>query len=257
MSNKNKIHEYFDTTYSQWNICDFLNECDLEPFGQKIACYIRSLGIIVSCETDHRRERAKELLDKYKELRPSHEASVGAYTTYESSYVQGFDRSDTGPAGAYMSYETSYGTRPDRCLARNWDNKRKSVERLNEPSINAHNPTFIGGTVSGIIYSETFTAGPLEKDQKKARGCIFISKVDNINALFKYSSSVKSTKFLEKLRRLSDNSEIISDDNDEEDKTTIYSLCNTSDTDESTFEESASDTSDNGVGQFAFFAKIP
>ncbi|CAG8512995.1 15924_t:CDS:2, partial [Dentiscutata heterogama] len=202
----NKIHEYFDTAYSQWNIRDFLDKCNLEPFGQKIACYIRSLETIASCETDHRRERAKELLDRYKEA-----TSVGAYTTYESSYVQGFDRSNTGPAEAYIPYEESYvqgfdrpsrGTRPDRKLARNWDKERSHKCKSVEPSVHVHHPTFIGGgTVSGIINSETFASGSSDKDQKKAQ-----DPVDKINAFFTDSTGVKVTKFVEKLRELSDDS---------------------------------------------------
>ncbi|CAG8682752.1 11341_t:CDS:10, partial [Gigaspora rosea] len=140
---------YFDTAYSQWNIR-----------GQKIACYIGSLETIASCETGHRRERAKELLDRYK----------------ESSY---FDRSNTGPAEAYIPYEESYvqgfdrpsrGTRPDRKLARNWDKERSHKCKSVEPSVHVHHPTFIGGgTVSGIINSETFTSGSSNKDQKRYR----------------------------------------------------------------------------------------
>ncbi|CAG8722892.1 8006_t:CDS:2, partial [Cetraspora pellucida] len=201
-----KIHEYFDTAYSQWNIRHFLDKCNLEPFGQKIACYIRSLETIASCETDHRRERAKELLDRYKEA-----TSVGAYTTYESSYVQGFDRSNAGPAEAYIPYEESYvqgfdrpsrGTRPDRKLARNWDKERSHKCKSVEPSVHVHHPTFIGGgTVSGIINSETFASGSSDKDQKKAQ-----DPVDKINAFFTNSTGVKVTKFVEKLRELSDDS---------------------------------------------------
>ncbi|RHZ58793.1 hypothetical protein Glove_368g40 [Diversispora epigaea] len=80
-----KIHKYFDITYSKWNIRDFLIQCDLEPLGQKTACYNRSLETIANYETDPRRGKAQELLNRYKEasFEPSHEVSVGAYTTYE------------------------------------------------------------------------------------------------------------------------------------------------------------------------------
>jgi hypothetical protein len=61
----NKIHEYFDTAYSQWNIRDFLDKCDLEPLGQKTDCYVRCLKTIANRETDRRREKAQELLDRY------------------------------------------------------------------------------------------------------------------------------------------------------------------------------------------------
>ncbi|CAG8525663.1 6029_t:CDS:2, partial [Paraglomus occultum] len=97
---------------------------------------------------------------------PSHEASVGAYTTYE-------------------------GTRPDRQLARNRDKERSYKNKSAEPLVHVHHPTFIGGgTVSGVINSETFISGSSEKDQKK-------DSVDNISAFFKDPSGVKVTKFTE------------------------------------------------------------
>ncbi|CAG8545100.1 2332_t:CDS:2 [Acaulospora colombiana] len=148
---------------------------------------------------------------------PSHEASVGAYMTYEvvlrsrlradltlallgrirltrSSYVQGFE-------------PTWQEEKIDR-TSRSWDKERSYKNKSAEPSVHVHHPTFIGGgTVSGIINSETFISGSSEKDQKKAQ-----DPVDNISAFFKDPSGVKVTNFIEKLRELSDDSGIISDD---------------------------------------------
>ncbi|CAG8807042.1 19381_t:CDS:2, partial [Gigaspora rosea] len=145
----------------------------------KIACYIGSLETIASCETGHRCEKAKELLDRYKE-----------------------------------------GTRPDRKLARNWDKECSHKCKSVEPSVHVHHPTFIGGgTVSGIINSETFTSRSSNKDQKKAQ-----DPVDKISAFFTDSIGVKVESELQ-------NSPSVSDDNG--------SNYMPSDTDESTL---ASDT---------------
>ncbi|PKY40108.1 hypothetical protein RhiirA4_394265, partial [Rhizophagus irregularis] len=46
-------HKYFDRDSSNWNILDFLNVCDVEPFDNKI-----DLGT--------RREKARAHLDNYR-----------------------------------------------------------------------------------------------------------------------------------------------------------------------------------------------
>ncbi|CAG8613141.1 5874_t:CDS:2, partial [Ambispora leptoticha] len=233
----NKIHEYFDTAYSQWNIRDFLDKCDLEPLGQKTDCYVRCLKTIANRETDRRREKAQELLDRFRA-----ESRSQCWSVYDLRGRLTFkvtSRSDTGPAGAYTTYE---GTRPDRQLARSWDKERSYKNKSAEPSVHVHHPTFIGGgTVSGIINSETFISGSSEKDQKKAQ-----DPVDNISAFFKDPSGVKVTKFIEKLRELSDDSGNISDDSkktfDEEVKVEYESQNSPSVSDDDDSKESASDT---------------
>ena len=46
----NEIHEYFTWTLSEWNIIDFLKECNEEQFQRKIDKYLRSLDIIMALE---------------------------------------------------------------------------------------------------------------------------------------------------------------------------------------------------------------
>ena len=50
---------------SEWNIMDFLNKCELEPFECKINCYLLSLDNIANKESS---TRAKKLLEKYREV---------------------------------------------------------------------------------------------------------------------------------------------------------------------------------------------
>ncbi|RHZ47418.1 hypothetical protein Glove_581g11 [Diversispora epigaea] len=43
-----KVYKYFKCKVSKWNIVDFLKECELEPFKQKINCYISNLDNIIN-----------------------------------------------------------------------------------------------------------------------------------------------------------------------------------------------------------------
>ena len=66
MSGK-KTNKYFGRKTSDWNILEFLKECEEEPFDLKIDCYIKSLENISNREGDNcRREKAQALLDRYK-----------------------------------------------------------------------------------------------------------------------------------------------------------------------------------------------
>ena len=62
-----KAHEYFERRPSEWNILGFLNECDQEPFQNKISVYLMSLEIITQTEGGRRQKQAQELYSRYKE----------------------------------------------------------------------------------------------------------------------------------------------------------------------------------------------
>ncbi|RIB03740.1 hypothetical protein C2G38_2254811, partial [Gigaspora rosea] len=59
-------HKYFNQAYTEWNIINFLNQCNEEPFQLKIDLYLRSLENIINCGEGNRREKAQFLFDKYK-----------------------------------------------------------------------------------------------------------------------------------------------------------------------------------------------
>lgn len=60
-------HKYFERPCSDWNIGGFLDECELEPFDQKLSYYISCLEKIANCkEEENRCEKAQVLLDQYK-----------------------------------------------------------------------------------------------------------------------------------------------------------------------------------------------
>ncbi|CAG8608708.1 7247_t:CDS:2, partial [Ambispora leptoticha] len=107
-------------------------------------------------------------------------------------------------------------TRPARQLARSCDKECSYKNKSAEPSVHVHHPTFIGGGTD---------------------------PVDKLSAFFKDPSGVKVTKFIEKLWELSEDSKKTFDE-----KVRVFNLCN-NDTDESTYEESASDTEDNINGK--------
>lgn len=62
-----QMHEYFNRTFSEWNIKDFLDACDLQNFSQKIGIYLKSLEDISDSNKGRRGERAKKLFNIYKE----------------------------------------------------------------------------------------------------------------------------------------------------------------------------------------------
>nr|CAG8624472.1 6989_t:CDS:2 [Entrophospora candida] len=67
------IHQYFNRRYSEWDITDFLQECELEDLGDKISVYVKSLKIIADANKGQRGNKAKELLARYREAEKSSE----------------------------------------------------------------------------------------------------------------------------------------------------------------------------------------
>ena len=61
------VHKYFSRKSSDWNIIDFLEECDLEPCRRKIQEYLLSLETISNMEKGQRRETAQKLFYRYKQ----------------------------------------------------------------------------------------------------------------------------------------------------------------------------------------------
>lgn len=61
-------HKYFNRNKpADWNITDFLDECGVESFRDKIGCYLTSLESIMNAgEDDERYKRASLLYDRYK-----------------------------------------------------------------------------------------------------------------------------------------------------------------------------------------------
>ncbi|CAG8501466.1 24364_t:CDS:10, partial [Cetraspora pellucida] len=60
------IDDYFNRKCSDWNIISFLEECTLQQVDQKISHYLTSLEAIVKVFEGKRRERAQQLLDRYR-----------------------------------------------------------------------------------------------------------------------------------------------------------------------------------------------
>ncbi|CAG8648984.1 2125_t:CDS:2, partial [Funneliformis caledonium] len=62
-----KIHKYFERKVSEWNILGFLSECNIEPFRNKIKCYLLSLEDIASTEEGRRKEKVRQLIRNYRQ----------------------------------------------------------------------------------------------------------------------------------------------------------------------------------------------
>ncbi|RGB42060.1 hypothetical protein C1646_751390 [Rhizophagus diaphanus] len=58
-------HEYFERNETTWNIKEFLEFCNIEPFDKKIDCYLKSLKIIINNEEGSRHDVAQQLLNDY------------------------------------------------------------------------------------------------------------------------------------------------------------------------------------------------
>ncbi|CAG8496574.1 2731_t:CDS:10 [Cetraspora pellucida] len=166
------IHEYFTRAYTEWNIINFLNQCNEEPFRLKVDLYLRSLENIINCEKGKRKEKAQFLLDKYK-------SSISRATS------QRWDTGDQLACLMFQVYKPSQrwthrhrqptsladffhcqGTQPDYKLARKWNDERANKQ------IHFHQPTFTsGGTnninISGITNGGTFVTKRDHEENKE------------------------------------------------------------------------------------------
>ncbi|RUP47446.1 hypothetical protein BC936DRAFT_145725 [Jimgerdemannia flammicorona] len=61
------MDEYFDRKSFDWNILDYLDESTQNTFDRKIEVYLLSLETIADLETGRRKEKARQLLDRYKQ----------------------------------------------------------------------------------------------------------------------------------------------------------------------------------------------
>ncbi|CAG8629399.1 11710_t:CDS:2, partial [Dentiscutata heterogama] len=123
------MNEYFKRKSSEWNISDFLEECGIEEFKQKIEVYLTSLKTIANTQQDKRSERAQE-------------------RTLSPCVIQVFE----------TSYEANNGQPgPDYKLARDWEKNHNKPAKvgvhLNNSTITAINSnigseSYIGGTVN-------------------------------------------------------------------------------------------------------------
>ncbi|RIA80406.1 hypothetical protein C1645_866873 [Glomus cerebriforme] len=117
------VHKYFDRVSEEWEIRDFLKNCDIEPFEQKIDCYIKSLEEIVKKEGGSREKKAQLLLNRYKK-----KASIS-------------------------------GNGSDRQVAKSWNNERShSKVYLHQPTITCENISGFNGYIN-MNKNGIFTSG--------------------------------------------------------------------------------------------------
>ncbi|CAB5387929.1 unnamed protein product [Rhizophagus irregularis] len=104
------IMNYFTKKHLSWDVIDFLEKCDLEPFDKKVNQYIRCLDFIAGDKDEQvcRRRKADALLKRYRN-----------------------------------------GSKPDQKRAKDWEQKRKSSVTGGGSSIIIHNSTLSGNSLSG------------------------------------------------------------------------------------------------------------
>ncbi|CAG8788503.1 6496_t:CDS:1, partial [Acaulospora morrowiae] len=61
------MSKYFDRDSAVWDIIDFLNEYEAEPFDSIIDDYLKDLQRIVNSEQGKRAEKAQLLIKNYRE----------------------------------------------------------------------------------------------------------------------------------------------------------------------------------------------
>ncbi|CAG8770321.1 4092_t:CDS:2, partial [Rhizophagus irregularis] len=151
VNNKHKgVHKYFDYKPSEWNIIEFLKECEVEPFDRKIDHYTKDLENIANFETGGRRERAQILLDNYREAsrtvtrhRWLARLSVAQYSDIPSGLrwlarLPDVQRLIADLMGWLMKGEFY--------ITKAWDSGRPYNQ------IHCHQPTFMdGGTINAVV----------------------------------------------------------------------------------------------------------
>ncbi|CAG8776957.1 13040_t:CDS:2, partial [Gigaspora rosea] len=113
------IHQYFIRKFAEWNICGYLDECQIQDFNKKIEVYINSLELIAKTKKDGRADQAVKLLEKY----------------LKAQNLRDWLRSRL------------WGARPDYQLATDWK-ARNSQETVNTPSPECSSDLVIGCSYS-------------------------------------------------------------------------------------------------------------
>ncbi|CAG8659544.1 23937_t:CDS:10 [Cetraspora pellucida] len=135
MSSLKRVHKYFSRKSSDWNIIDFLEECDLETYRKKIEEYLLSLETIVKMEKDQSGVVEISELSIIQVSEPSHKESVG-----------------------------TQGSQPDSKKAKTWERERSRKQ------VHIHQPTItmdISGNM-GNITAGTISGGTLVCESKRS-----------------------------------------------------------------------------------------
>ncbi|PKY55772.1 hypothetical protein RhiirA4_548898 [Rhizophagus irregularis] len=160
-------HKYFNRKPDDWNITDFLNECEAELFRDKVGCYLTSLETIINTEKDERCERAKLLLQSR-----ATKLVLGRRQPPSLSDVKPLSRPNTGPTGTQTT--SKLGAQPDYHLSRKWKNKREQASDTGVPSVHFNNPIFTGNPLVGN--SGNINGGTFVNESKREHGKVKTSR---------------------------------------------------------------------------------
>ncbi|CAG8683725.1 20638_t:CDS:2, partial [Racocetra persica] len=141
------VHNYFNREPCDWNITDFLNECELELFRDKIGCYLTSLeNIIATGNNDERCKRAKFLYDQYKKA---------CIRSFLLTLIWGRDN-------LYALSDVKPLRRPGGI-----ENRENRIEIRTGPSIHLHNPIFTENPLVGTLGSINGGTFNLSEESKR------------------------------------------------------------------------------------------
>ncbi|CAG8700539.1 11976_t:CDS:2, partial [Acaulospora morrowiae] len=142
---RNEHYEYFAQKPSKWDIIEFLEQCDLEPYGKKVDRYIRCLRCIARGEQKKRKEKAEELLRRYSKIHSvlDHSRPFAFFATAES---QNQCWSTDDPCWAQITLQS--GNKPDQQRVKDWEKTRKSSKISGGSSVHIHHSTLSGSNLS-------------------------------------------------------------------------------------------------------------
>ncbi|CAG8748105.1 3351_t:CDS:2, partial [Acaulospora morrowiae] len=104
----------------EWNIIDFLKECNnLGSYQQIILCYISSLDEIIKTKEGVEAEKAQKLFDHYKKA-----SELRACLMYKSLRL-----TSPGHGKSSSLSDAKSSSQPDCTLARNWWDKHTKVDQ--------------------------------------------------------------------------------------------------------------------------------
>ncbi|CAG8735382.1 17893_t:CDS:2, partial [Acaulospora morrowiae] len=192
---RNEHYGYFEQKPSKWDIIEFLEQCDLEPYGKKVDRYIRCLRCIARSEQKKRKEKAEELLRRYSNWRdkdprstrcliiqghshflrpPSHKISAGAQTTHVVNSLGGLMFK-----AICLPTIVDLGDKPDQQRVKDWEKTRKSSKTSGGSSIhihNIHNSTLSGNSLT-VAGNTSTTKATTEATTKRKRESLRKRKV--------------------------------------------------------------------------------
>ncbi|CAG8647388.1 15820_t:CDS:2, partial [Dentiscutata erythropus] len=130
---------------SKWDIIEFLEQCDLEPYGKKV-------DLVVSKKEKRKGRRTSQKIShsrgySRKSRPPSHKISVGAQATHDSLPGTGDPRFAPGVLMFKTIRVAIRENKPNQQRVKDWEKTRKSSNGSSIHIHNIHNSTLSGNSL--------------------------------------------------------------------------------------------------------------